>query len=53
MANEIEYGIKIFYKVGISDTKWFASERLRDRALPFEKAADKVKKAKPVQRKKK
>jgi len=53
MADEVEYGIKIFYKQGFTDTKWFASRRLRDNSLPFERAADKVKNAKPVERKKK
>jgi len=53
VSDEKEYGIKIFYTAGFVDTKWYGSKRLRDNSLPFENAADKVKKVKAVERKKK
>lgn len=53
MADELEYGIKVIYRSGEKTTKWYASQRLRDRALPFERAESRVKSAKPYERKKK
>ena len=49
---DIEYGIKIIYRDGSKDTKWFATERLRDNSLFWHKREARIKSAKPTQRKK-
>lgn len=53
MAEEMEYGIKIIFKSGERDKKWFANKRQRDMSLPYHKALEVVKSAKAVERKKK
>jgi hypothetical protein len=49
----LEYGIKIIYRSGEKDTKWFADERQRDMNLNSHKAEKRIRSAKPVERKKK
>lgn len=52
MADEIEYGIKLIYKDGSKDTRWYVDKRQRDMRLPSHKGEKMVKSAKPVERKK-
>lgn len=51
MAESIEYGIKILFRDGTRDTRWYSSKRQRDIRLPFHKAEKMVKSAKPIERK--
>lgn len=52
VADEIEYGIKLIFRDGSKDTRWYADKRQRDMRLPYHKGEKMVKSAKPFERKK-
>jgi hypothetical protein len=53
MSDELEYGIKFTTKDGRKDTMWYDDEKQRDKNIAEQLNHPMIKKAKPVQRKKK
>lgn len=50
MTDKIEYGIRLIYKDGTRDTRWYADKRQRDMRIPTHKGEQMVKSAKPIEK---